>query len=116
MRQLTEKKFNKIMEPIEDLDNLFTERIEDLYEVKGGMQARHAYILYRNILWGFKYKLLKTKKVVNVDKVVESVINDYNTEIMKVAFDAGREIMTDTQEPVYKDADEWVNKYFNKES
>jgi hypothetical protein len=41
------------------LTDLLTERISELHEVKGGMQARHAFILYRNILMelqGMVYK------------------------------------------------------------
>jgi len=32
---------------LKELEDLLTERIVDLYEVKGGMQARHAYVFYR---------------------------------------------------------------------
>ena len=40
---------------VNDLEILLTERISDLHEVKGGVQARHAYILYRNLLWEAKH-------------------------------------------------------------
>jgi len=39
-----------------ELEDLLTERISDLYEIKGAMQARHAYIYYRSLLCNIKYK------------------------------------------------------------
>lgn len=36
---------------LHDLDKLLTERISDLHEVPGGMQARHAYCYYRKFVW-----------------------------------------------------------------
>jgi hypothetical protein len=61
-------KVNDFFETINDLEKLLTDRIGDLHEVKGGMQARHAYILYRKLLWEAKYlmrdnlKEIKNKK------------------------------------------------------
>ena len=36
---------------VKELDKLLTERIADLYEIQGMVQARHAYIYYRSLLW-----------------------------------------------------------------
>lgn len=36
---------------LKQLEKLLDERITDLHEVKGGMQARHAYIYYRKLVW-----------------------------------------------------------------
>jgi hypothetical protein len=52
------KKMTAVLDDIKDLDKLLTERIADLHEIKGMMQARHAYVLYRERLWGIKESLL----------------------------------------------------------
>lgn len=52
------KKITEVLDQIEDLNNLLTERIADLHEGKGMMQARHAYVFYRERLWGIKEALL----------------------------------------------------------
>jgi len=49
------EKIEEFIEVTSELENLLTQRISDLHEVKGGMQARHAYILYRKLLWEAKY-------------------------------------------------------------
>lgn len=54
---IEEKKLNEISEAMNELEKLLTERISDLHEVKGGMQARHTYILYRNCLSKIMSKL-----------------------------------------------------------
>jgi hypothetical protein len=46
----TNKK-SELLEKINEFDSLLTERISDLHEIKGMMQARHAYIFYRKLLW-----------------------------------------------------------------
>lgn len=48
-------KVKKFFKKINHLEDLLTDRISDLHEVKGGMQARHAYILYKKLLWEAKY-------------------------------------------------------------
>ena len=53
--KIENEKVKDFFEIINNLEKLLTERISDLYEVKGGMQARHAYILYRKLLWEAKY-------------------------------------------------------------
>lgn len=47
-----------IEESIASLESLLTDRIVDLHKVRGGVQGRHAYILYRNTLMEVK-QLLK---------------------------------------------------------
>jgi len=47
-------KVKDFFDAVGDLEKLLTERISDLHEVKGGIQARHAYILYRQLLWEAK--------------------------------------------------------------
>lgn len=46
-----EMKVKEAVEVFQDLDKMLTERISDLYEVKGGMQARHCYSYYRAKVW-----------------------------------------------------------------
>ena len=45
------------VEELEELDELLTERISELYQVKGAQCARHALILYRKklreVLWRY---------------------------------------------------------------
>ena len=47
---------------IDELDNLLTERISDLHEIKGMMQSRHAYIFYRERLWQIRGKMRESVK------------------------------------------------------
>jgi len=53
--EIEEKEVNNFFEIVEDLEKLLTERVQDLHEVPGGMQARHAYCYYRKLLWEAKY-------------------------------------------------------------
>jgi len=53
--KIENEKMKDFFEVVDDLEELLTERISDLHDVKGGMQARHAYILYRKLLWEAKY-------------------------------------------------------------
>jgi len=48
---MSKDKTNEALEKIKDLDDLLTDRISDFHEVKGLMQARHAYMYYRKLLW-----------------------------------------------------------------
>lgn len=53
--KIKNEKVADIFEVIDELEELLTDRISDLHNVKGGMQARHSYILYRKLLWEAKY-------------------------------------------------------------
>lgn len=50
-------KWKEADQEFRDLEKHLTERISDLHEVKGGMQARHAYMYYRYMLWSALEKL-----------------------------------------------------------
>lgn len=52
--QIEKKVVNSIMIQMDDLEKLLTERVADLHEIKGMMQARHAYIFYRTKLWDLR--------------------------------------------------------------
>lgn len=47
---------------LNDLSKLLDDRIEDLYQVKGGMQSRHAYMFYREKVWDAMEKLENAKQ------------------------------------------------------
>jgi len=49
--KIKKEKVNELMYLIKELEELLTERISDLHEIKGMMQARHAYVFYRKLLW-----------------------------------------------------------------
>tara|TARA_R110002020_G_scaffold420364_1_gene629522 strand:- start:1100 stop:1312 length:213 start_codon:yes stop_codon:yes gene_type:complete len=53
--KIENEKVSNFFEVVDDLEKLLTDRISDLHDVKGGMQSRHAYILYRKLLWEAKY-------------------------------------------------------------
>lgn len=59
MTHKEKKALNDAYENLNELDKLLTERVGDLHEVKGGKQARHAYIFYRKLVWDAKHKLEK---------------------------------------------------------
>jgi len=54
-QQIDSKKVQEFFDTIAKLERLLDERIVDLHEVKGGMQSRHAYCYYRELLWTAKY-------------------------------------------------------------
>lgn len=60
---LSEEKLKEIKRILNDLENLFTERISQYYKVIGYTQARHAFILYRQVLWDIKNVIAGFEKV-----------------------------------------------------
>ena len=56
--EIEKEKVDELIDMIKEFDKLLTERISDLYEIKGMMQARHAYVFYRKLLWEIKDTLL----------------------------------------------------------
>ena len=63
--KIESEKVSHFFEVVDELDKLLTSRISDLHEVKGGTQARHAYILYRKMLWEAKYLMRDSLKEIN---------------------------------------------------
>lgn len=58
MKKQTDKEIVKeVYDELDSLSKLFDERISDLHNVKGAMQARHAYIYYRRLVWDAMYKI-----------------------------------------------------------
>lgn len=60
--KIENEKVEDFFEIIDDLVKLLTDRISDLHGVKGATQGRHAYILYRKLLWEAKYLMRDSLK------------------------------------------------------
>ena len=54
-----DENLNDALEILNDLSKLLDDRVSDLHQVKGGMQARHCYIFYRSQVWDAMSKLKK---------------------------------------------------------
>jgi hypothetical protein len=50
---------NDVFEDLHFLSKLMDDMISDLHNVKGGQQARHSYMLYREYMWKLKADLKK---------------------------------------------------------
>jgi ACT domain-containing protein len=61
--KITQDDLKTLQNTIQELDQLLTERISDLHQVKGGMQSRHAYIFYRNLVWQVKDAIDNVQKI-----------------------------------------------------
>lgn len=48
---------DQVLEELSNVEKLLDERISELHEVPGGMQSRHAFILYRDELFKARIKL-----------------------------------------------------------
>jgi len=66
--KIDKEKILELKDDFEELEKLLTERISDLHNVQGGIQARHAYIFYRKELRGVRSLLFDNLKVVEEDK------------------------------------------------
>jgi septation ring formation regulator EzrA len=55
--QISKLELDEIHEEIKCLEDRLTDMISDLHQVKGGVQARHAFMYYRSILYSVKYRL-----------------------------------------------------------
>ena len=55
-------KIKTALDTIKTLDDLMTERIEELHKIQGMQQARHAYIYYRSLLWEIEEQLITFKE------------------------------------------------------
>ena len=67
--KINEETMEQFFQITNDLDKLLTERISDLYEVKGGMQSRHAYMYYRD-------KLHEATNLIQENSSVEYTIDE----------------------------------------
>jgi hypothetical protein len=48
---LDTKKLDDAFEILDDLSKLMDDRVADLYQIKGAMHERHAFIYYRDMVW-----------------------------------------------------------------
>jgi len=48
-----------VFEDLNFLSKLMDDMISDLHNIKGGQQARHSYMLYREYMWKIKAELKK---------------------------------------------------------
>lgn len=55
--EIEKEKLEDAMAEIDRLEGLLTDMISDLHNVKGGMQARHTFMYYRDLAWRVKYIL-----------------------------------------------------------
>ena len=46
-----------VFEDLDFLSRLMDDMVSDMYNVKGGQQARHSYMLYREYIWRIKAEL-----------------------------------------------------------
>ncbi len=56
---LNEENLNNVFEDLDFLSRLMDDMVSDLHNVKGGQQARHSYMLYRDYMWKIKAELKK---------------------------------------------------------
>ena len=56
---LNEENLNNVFEDLDFLSRLMDDMVSDLHNVKGGQQARHSYMLYREYMWKIKAELKK---------------------------------------------------------
>ena len=50
---------DNVFEDLEFLSRLMDDMVSDLHNIKGGQQARHSYMLYREYMWKIKAELKK---------------------------------------------------------
>ena len=50
---------DNVFEDLDFLSRLMDDMVSDLHNVKGGQQARHSYMLYREYMWRIKAELKK---------------------------------------------------------
>jgi len=56
---MNEGTLKNVFEDLEFLSRLMDDMVSDLHNVKGGQQARHSYMLYREYMWKIKAELKK---------------------------------------------------------
>ena len=56
---MSEDALGNVFEDLNFLSRLMDDMVSDLHNVKGGQQARHSYMLYREYMWKIKAELKK---------------------------------------------------------
>jgi len=54
---MSEDALGNVFEDLDFLSRLMDDMVSDLHNVKGGQQARHSYMLYREYMWRMKSNL-----------------------------------------------------------
>ena len=54
---IKQENLNNVFEDLDVLSRLMDDMVSDMYNVKGGQQARHSYMLYREYIWRIKADL-----------------------------------------------------------
>ena len=54
---MSEDALGNVFEDLDFLSRLMDDMVSDMYNVKGGQQARHSYMLYREYIWRIKAEL-----------------------------------------------------------
>ena len=54
-----ENTLKNVFEDLDFLSRLMDDMVSDMHNVKGGQQARHSYMLYREYMWRMKSNLRK---------------------------------------------------------
>ena len=56
---INEENLELVFEDLDFLSRLMDDMVSDMHNVKGGQQARHSYMLYREYMWKIKAELKK---------------------------------------------------------
>jgi len=56
---INEENLELVFEDLDFLSRLMDDMVSDLHNIKGGQQARHSYMLYREYMWRMKSNLQK---------------------------------------------------------
>jgi len=56
---MSEDTLKNVFEDLDFISRLMDDMVSDLHNVKGGQQARHSYMLYREYMWKIKAELKK---------------------------------------------------------
>lgn len=56
---INEENLELVFDDLDMLSRLMDDMVSDMYNVKGGQQVRHSYMLYREYMWRMKSNLRK---------------------------------------------------------
>jgi len=57
------KEIDKTLELSDELDKAITDRISDLYQIKGGVSERQSFMYLRSFVWNIKNELKKLSDI-----------------------------------------------------
>jgi len=102
--------FNDVIEDLDFLNKLLDDMIVDLHQVKGGVQPRHAFMLYRQSIWDVLAKLKQAKPIDTRKEMdgVKELLMSYTNHLKKQG------TMTAGQSEV-KLVDKYLDKTFKQQ-